>query len=245
MMPKHSKPLRSCLRKRLQRTAWSLRCATRSPSRDRDLPSVSNLSVVRVRNEYKSFLAGYLMELIAPDRRAAALLPSDTSLGMALEETFKNGGYYYCGICNTYYSPYVSFPLVTSLPASTDMGTWLYAADEMMKNYVYAMYIAPEIANGDLLYSLAMKGLILVGGNTPPAELRERWAGTIYLDIPTPLAELLQSVAAGQGGTVIDAPIQLKDVNPDLLSLGRQRLMESTAEDLYKGLIYPFTPPLE
>ena len=64
-------------------------------------------------------MAGYLIELIATDRRAAALLPNDTVYGTSLEDSLRNGGAYYCGICQTYYAPYVQFPLVTSLPAAT------------------------------------------------------------------------------------------------------------------------------
>ena len=207
-----------------------------------DIQPTNNLNIIRIHPEYRSFMAGYLIEMIAADMRAAALLPNDTVYGTALEDSLRNGGSYYCGICQTYYAPYVQFPLATSLPAATDMTTWLNATDEMLKNYVYAMYVSPEITTPELLYELARRGLMLVGGSTPPAELGGYWAATITYDRLTPLKELLPTVLSGQSGNIIDAPLGLADTNSDLFSVGKQHLFEATYQDLEDGLIYPYNP---
>ena len=207
-----------------------------------DIQTTGNLSVIRVHPEHRAFMAGYLIELIASDRRAAALLPNDTVFGTALEDSVKNGGGYFCGVCQTYYAPYVPFPLVSSLPTASDLTTWLVSTDEMLKNYVYVMYVSPEIATPELLYELARRGLVLVGGSTPPIEILPYWAATLSYDLQTPLKELLPMALTGQGGIIIDAPLYLSDINSDLFSLGRQSLFDKTYENLKKGLIYPYNP---
>jgi len=207
-----------------------------------DIQSRNNLNIIRIHPEYRTFMAGYLIELIATDRRAAAILPNDTVFGTALEDSLKNGGHYYCGICQTYYAPYVSFPLATSLPTTTDLTTWLSYVDEMLKNYVYVMYVSPKISSPDLYYELARRGLILAGGETPPDEILPYWAATIDHDLISPLDEILPNIISGQTGIILDAPLTLSDINVDLFSIGKQNLYKETYDILQEGLIYPYNP---
>jgi hypothetical protein len=43
----------------------------------------------------------------------------------------------------------------------------------------------------------------------------------------------------------VNAQLQLADINPDLFSPGRQRLVQQTMSDLQVGLIDPLSVPLQ
>jgi hypothetical protein len=84
----------------------------------------ANLSVIRLYPERQAFLAGFITVLIAPDWRAAALLPSDEPLGPILQQAYLNGGAYYCGRCPSNLTPIILFPLVSALPMSSTSSSW-------------------------------------------------------------------------------------------------------------------------
>jgi len=208
-----------------------------------DLNPAANLSVIRPRLEQQAFLAGYLAVLAASDRRAAGLLPADGPLGAGLQQPFENGGYYYCGRCVPVYAPMVSFPLVANLPAASDAAAWQAAVDTLNQSLIEVIYVAPEAASADLLTALAAKNFILLGGQTPPEQVRSRWMATIEIDTLSALRNLWPRALAGQGGQVINAVPQIKDLNEQFVSPGRQRLIENVVEQLNSGMVAPFSPP--
>lgn len=205
----------------------------------------TNLTVIRRDPTLAAFLAGYLAEVLAPDWRAAGLLPADTPAGTQLEEAFRNGGNYFCGICNMLYPPYVRFPLTGSLPLNSDPQAWQALSESLEQSTVYVMYVAPEASSPELLSYLAQKGMIILGGQTPPEEVRSRYAATIHADALSALEELWPELLAGNGGQAINAKLQISDVNPELLPPGRLRLTEQVIEDLESGLLSPLSVPPE
>ncbi|MCJ7624446.1 MAG: hypothetical protein MUO76_13155 [Anaerolineaceae bacterium] len=210
-----------------------------------DLGMAPNLSVIREKPEYQTFTAGYLSLLIAPDWRAAGILPLDSPNSILIEETFLNGGHYFCGICNSHYSPVIRFPVVERLSQNSDTGAWQPLIDEMLKDIIYVAYVAPESSNPEMLAYLAEKGLVLLGGETPPDEVRHRWAATVLLDVVSPVRELWPDLLAGQGGKVVDSRVLITDINEEFFSPGRQMFFEQMKEKLESGQIYPFSVPLQ
>ena len=210
-----------------------------------DYQPYGNLTIIRPRPSHQAFIAGYTTILAATDWRSAAILPSDEPDGLTIWEAFLNGAHYFCGRCNSIYSPIVSFPLTATLPSNSDITAWQAAVDEMQFSYIYAIYVAPEIASPDLLYSLASEGIILVGGQTPPDEVRPLYAATVRYDAPSTLRELWPTVIAGQGGITVNTLIQVTDVNPELLSPGRQRLIQETMQLLKDGWVSPLSPAMQ
>jgi hypothetical protein len=49
-------------------------------------------------------------------------------------------------------------------------------------------------------------------------------------------------LTSGQGGITVQSPLGIEDVDPGLLSPGKQRLVEQTLSDLQAGLIGIGTP---
>jgi hypothetical protein len=210
-----------------------------------DLSGAGNLSVVRMNVEQQAFLAGYLAETIAPDWRVGGLLPNDGPLGADLEGTFRNGGYYQCGRCTPVNGPIVRFPVTAALPSNSAPSDWQGAAADMEKNVINVMYVAPEASSNDLLADLIGKGIVLVGGQTPPDQVRSKWAATVRQDAVASLRSIWPDVIAGKGGMTVNAQLQLADINADLFSTGRQRLVLQTMNDLQTELIDPLSVPTQ
>jgi hypothetical protein len=208
-----------------------------------DLDKAPNLSVVRIHSEWEAFLAGYVTMLVAPDWRAGALLASDTPLGAKFDEVFKNGGYFFCGACVSTLSPIISFPITTSLPANSDLATWQAALGELRKSIIYTVYVSPQAASPDLLTYLVAQKFYLVGGATPAKDILPRWAATVSSDALTPLQKMFPDVLSGKGGQVVDAPVMISDVQPNLLGAGRLLMVEQVRKDLASGQVYPFSIP--
>ena len=205
----------------------------------------ANLTVIRTRLDQLAFSAGYLATMLAYDFRAAALVPSDDPIGPIWVDAFTNGGRYWCGLCNPFYAPLVRFPLVSYQPRGSSLDAWLAAVDQLSLNFVYVLYVAPEISTPDLLFALASRGFILIGSVPPQDEIRTRWAATLRNDPAAALESLWSSVISGAGGQVVDAPLALEDVNSQYLSQGRLDQFNRALQEIQSGMIYFLTPPMQ
>jgi hypothetical protein len=210
-----------------------------------ELTPGANLSVIRAYPEEQAFIAGYAAVVIANDWRAAALIPSDEPLGALKTTAFVKGGQYFCGLCNSYYSPVVRFPIYYSIPANSAPGQWLGGADELALSYVYAYYVAPEAASPDLMYTLATRSVILLGGQSPTPEIINLYAATIRYNLTDALNTIWPAVSNGQGGQAVKASIELADINAAIFSPGKQAMVQTVLDDLQAGLIYPLDPLVE
>lgn len=216
-----------------------------------DLPGAGNLTVIRWRPEYQAFLGGYIAVLLSKDWRAGALLPADGPLGAGLKDALKNGGSYFCGVCAPGWPLYLAYPQAVELPAASDGAAWQSAAAGLFDNAkVESYYLAAEAYRTEVFEYLQSrvqfdKTLLLVGAQTPPDSLRAQWAATVGFDAAAALRQALPDMLTGKGGAVVEAPLALSDVNPNALGEGRQRLVRELAEELRKGMVYPFTVPVE
>jgi hypothetical protein len=183
--------------------------------------------------------------MVTPDWRLGALMPNDTPDSQVFTEAFKNGSAYFCGACRSALSPILSFPVVASLAAASDLTAWQAAIDEMRQSIVYALYVSPEVTNPALLHELAARKVILIGGQTPPAENRPRWAATIRSDSASALRQLWPDLVAGNGGKSVDAPVMVTDIQESMLGLGKQKLVENLRQNLASGQVYPLTTPAQ
>lgn len=211
---------------------------------DHELGMAGNLSVIRLRWDYQAFLAGYLSILITPDWRTGGLFPPDDP-GSLQAQAFVNGAQYFCGICASKLSPIVRFPVTAWLAGSADPLTRQAEVDALMSNILYVMYVAPGSSNPDLLADLAQRNLVLVGGEPPQEGMQPRWAASVVLDPTAALAEVWPEILAGQGGKAVDAPVLVRDINEDFFSIGRQRLVEETLQELQAGWVYPLDVPVQ
>ena len=206
-----------------------------------EIQTVPNFNLIRLQPERQAFIAGTVTITVAGDWRALGLLSTNEATSAITEDAFRNGAQYFCGICNSYYAPIVRFPIIRH----TDSANYQAVVDEAHKNIVYAIYVDPEIATPDMLRALASQQYILVGGDTPPDDVKSRWAATIRQDPSTAVRTLWPSMLVGQGGQVVPASISVEDSNTQFFSVGKQNLIQSVIEELDSGQVIPLTPALQ
>ena len=208
-----------------------------------DLQPAANLSVIQTADNLVVFLAGYLATLNAPDFRSGALLVDGTANSAQLQDSFLNGGRYFCGRCAPVFAPIVLFPQVGMVPANADAAGWQAAFDALNQNNIEMLYLPAEGLQPDFLVYLAGKNVKIISNAPPPAGSEGLWVATVQSDTLTALTTLWPDLIAGTGGKISQAGLVLTNVNGANLSLGRQQLAEKIIPDLTSGVISPLSVP--
>jgi hypothetical protein len=100
------------------------------------------------------------------------------------------------------------------------------------------VYVDPAVASEGLLNALGSAGFNLISAGPAPAGLGERWIATIGSgDLSEAVQQVWPDLIAGKGGASIELPLAIRDVNEELFSIGRQRLVEQIRTDLAAGYI--------
>lgn len=197
-----------------------------------------NLSLITQQPEQAAFVAGFIAAIVSEDWRSAGLLPDTPA---SLQDAFLNGGRYFCGRCIPIHGPIVAFPLSAALPATSSLNDWQAAVVTLQTKTLETVYVDPTISSPDLLKLLAGQKLVLVGGQTPGADLLPQWAATVSSDLLAPLSALWPGLLAGTGNKTMAAAVQVSDINTSYLTLGKQRLMQDVITGLQTGTIGPLT----
>lgn len=203
-----------------------------------------NLSVIQFNRLHQTFVAGYVSVLAAPDWRLGGLLPwDDAETGTLLQEAFVNGAAYYCGRCASVYMPVTLFPVISSLSSDSNSDDWLNAYTTLNQSYiVYVVYLSSEASSDELILALDEQNRVMIGAETPPEGVQDRWAATVSMDVMGTIQIVLPEAFSGNGGQTVIVPVQITDVNEELLSVGRMRLIDDTMELLTKGELLPLSP---
>ncbi len=183
------------------------------------------------------FLAGYLAAVVSPEWRMGAMSTSDTPGGLDHRSGFLNGAVFFCGLCRQTYPPFLNYPLYAEAPAASSPQEWQAVADILISNAVESAYVAPGTGDEALLEYLAAAGISLIGSTPPPSELQEHWIATITADISAAVRNAWPDLIAGQGGAEYPTLLTVTEINPDLFSPGRQRLVEKLIDELTAGFI--------
>mgnify|MGYP005840861035 FL=1 len=202
-----------------------------------------NISVVRSqadRPDWQGFSAGYLAAAITPDWRVGVVSELDTPAGNVARWSFTNGVIYFCGLCRSVYPPYpdTGYPLVVQLPPGASQADWQSAVNDFKVWQVGTVYVAPEVAEMGLLNELAQAGINIIGVGQVPPNISSRWVASLGSENPLEsMREIWSSLLDGQGNQVVDLRLTIENTNPDLLSPGRQALVEKMIADLMAGYI--------
>lgn len=205
----------------------------------------TNLSTIQAagsRPDLQGFLAGYLAAAITTDWRVGVLSEAGTGAGEAASQAFANGVVFYCGLCRPAYPPFPipGYPLAAGLPAGASQADWQAAVDSFKVWQVETVYVYSSAPNGDLMSFLANAGFRLIASGAPPAGAGEQWVASISGgDLLPAIGKLWPELVSGAGGQQVALPLALENVNPKLLSPGRQRLVENMLADLLDGFIDP------
>lgn len=204
------------------------------------LEPTENLSVVGAqgpRPDQQGFIAGYIAAMLTPDWRVGAITISDSVEGRAARSGFLNGAVFFCGLCNQSYPPFYDYPRYVELPASASSAEWQAAANHMIDYYVETVYVAPGAGDLAMLATLTAAGINLIGSGVPSEAIQANWVLSFASDPLALVQQVLPEILAGQGGQNLPLPLELTQINPALLSPGKQALVEQVLVDLLAGYI--------
>ena len=207
-----------------------------------NIPEVTaggNISVLgnNSQTDVSGFLAGYTAAMITDDYRIGMLLPKDNADALRALNAYASGMAYYCGSCRPLYFYNWTYPQYLEIGADEDKANYDAYADILMLQYkVQTIYLYPDIATPDLETYIGTTGTSMIG-TVSPEQRPAGWVMTIQPDIIKAIQNAWPDLIAGKGGITVQSPLGLGDMDPTLLSPGKQRLVEQTLSDLQAGLI--------
>jgi hypothetical protein len=200
-----------------------------------------NISVLGANSqtEIAAFTAGYTAAMVTDDYRIGMLMPKGDENAIRSLNSYNNGMVFYCGICRPFYYLPWSFPQYLEIPPEEDVNNYDAYADILIMQYkVRTIFIHSGIYTQDLVDYIGTTGTTMIG-TISPEQLPAGWIMTIQPDTIKAIQSAWPQLIAGQGGVTVQSPLGLTDIDPSLLTLGKQRLSEETLGKLQTGLIAP------
>jgi hypothetical protein len=207
-----------------------------------NIPGLSpggNISVLSggAQSDIAAFLAGYTAALTTEDYRIGMMIPKDNPDAIRALNAYANGMKFYCGICRPIYYSAWSYPQYVEISAEEDQANYDAYADILILQYkVGTIYLYPDIAIPDLSTYIGTTGTSMIG-TVSPEQRPAGWVMTIQPDIIKAIQNAWPDLSSGKGGNAVQSPLGLSDIDPSLLSPGKQRLVEQVLNDLQAGLI--------
>jgi hypothetical protein len=193
----------------------------------------------------QAFMAGYISAIITPDWRVG-MIGLKTTEGDLVSQAFRSGVLFFCPTpsppdeelyCRSTYTPIYQYPLVVrSEPGATE-AEWQALGQYLITHAVETIYVMPGAGDDSLLRFLAESEINIIGGQIPPDGLGEHWVASIRSLLLDFFDSFWSEFTAGVDGQTLVVPVSLLDVNPDLLSPGRQRMAELMLADALVGYI--------
>jgi hypothetical protein len=203
-----------------------------------------NISVLAdtVPPDVAAFLAGYTAALITEDYRIGMMIPKENADAIRALNAYASGMVYYCGTCRPTLFYAWAYPQYIEIPSTEDVNNYDAYADILMLQYkVNTIYIYPDIYTEDLATYIGTTGNSMIS-TVSPEQLPAGWVMTIRPDVIKAIESAWPQLISGQGGITVQSPLGIADVDPNLLTPGKQRLVEQTLADLQAGLIGIGTP---
>ena len=211
-----------------------------------------NVSVLGggAQGDVAAFLAGYTAALLTDDYRIGMIMPKDSPEAQQAAAAFRNGMIYYCGLCKPiFYPPFClaenlqsCFPQYVEIPAEEDPSRYSPYADYLIiQRRVLAIYSHPAVADPNLLTYIGTTGAYVLGTTTPDPR-PAGWVMSIQPDVIKAIQSAWPQLLAGQGGITVQSPLGLSDVDPTILTPGKQRLVQQTLDELQAGRINTANP---
>jgi hypothetical protein len=209
-----------------------------------DLEPGNNLSVLKSGGgdfDVQGFIAGYIAAMITTDWRVGALSVQDNDDALAARDGFRVGVKYYCGLCNPKYAPtginYI-YPKYIDLPVDATDLQINANVDFLVDRAVNTFYIVPGVGNQKIYRSLVgYQKLIIGSGSDYKEEYQDFWVVSLEYDLLSVLIEVWPLFLSTEAGFVESPPLLLTDINYDLLSEGKVKLVEKILQEVSSGFI--------
>lgn len=203
-------------------------------------PNLTTVDTRAGRSDQLGFLAGYLAVAITDDWRVGVLSEAGTTGGKSASLGFRNGMTFFCGLCLPFYPPYpnTGYPIVVDLPAGAGPQDWQAAVASLETWQVETVFVYPAVADDQLLADLAAADINIIIAGPPSDGWRDHWVASLGTsDILQVVPDLWAKILAGQSGEQVALPLGFTGINPDLLSPGRQHMVDEMLADLLAGYI--------
>lgn len=216
------------------------------------LAAGGNVSVLGggAQGDVAAFLAGYTAAMLTDDYRIGMIVPKDNPEAQQATTAFRNGMIYYCGLCKPiFYPPFClaenlqrCFPQFVEIPSEEDPSRYSPYADYLIiQRRVLAIYTHPAVSDPDLLTYIGTTGAYVIGTSTPEPR-PAGWVMTIQPDVIKAIQAAWPQLVGGQGGITVQSPLGLSDIDPTILTPGKQRLVQETLDELQAGRINTANP---
>ena len=206
-----------------------------------DIPGITaggNVSTLASTSQVDipAFVAGFTAALISDDFHTGMIYPQDNQDALRALVAFTNGTSYYCGTCQPlYYLPY-TFPVSIPIPSAEAKANYGGYATYLIQKKVYTIYLYPDIAIKELTDYLSSIGTPIIG-TVLPNPRPSGWVMTIRPDETKAIQKAWPDLIAGKGGESVPSPLGLEDVDTNLLSPGKEQLVQQVLDDLQAGRI--------
>jgi hypothetical protein len=196
------------------------------------------------RPDLVGFLFGYISAMITTeyDYRIGMMIPQGDPNAQVAFAAFRNGMIYYCGSCPKtlyYFDIYgnaLEYPQVVEIPADEKKELYPAYGNLLTDKKVAMVYVYPTIATNELLTTIGTNGVISIGDVTPnPRPVY--WTASLQPDVVKAIQAAWPDLMAGRGGLTFNPPFTLIDVDPNILTPGKQQLAEQVLADLLGGRI--------
>jgi hypothetical protein len=199
--------------------------------------NISTLASANARPDIPAFMAGYIAAMITEDYHIGMIIPKDNPEALQTVTAYKTGMEYYCGLCNPWAGPFYDYPIWVEIPAEAKPSEYSAYVDYLAVRYeVETIYLHPDIATPEILSYISTSGLLQLGAFTPDQDYNG-WVVSIQPDEIRAIQAAWPELIAGKGGQTIPAPLVLKNADPDLLGLGKQKLAQEVLDDVLAGYI--------
>jgi len=210
------------------------------------LEPAANLSIVGAQGtpiENQAFMAGYIASLLSQDFRVGIINQKDTPAGTLANEAFYNGMTFYCGLCNPLFPPWYEYPVHSEIPSDIPQSQYRFYADPLKNYMVDFAYVMPFVADPDLFDTMAQYGINIISESMPNDRLASNWVVSIQPQVIPAIKAIWSELLEGNSGQDLSLPLFLADVNPDLLSPGKQADVQQVLDRLQRGEIDPIAAP--
>lgn len=198
----------------------------------------NNISVMNtnISVEQASFLAGYIGAMLIQDYHIGMILPKDDAQAQRALKAYENGKTFYCGLCGPFAGPFYEYPISVEMPADTPPDQYAAYVSYLMRYQVEFIYVYPSLATPEMLEAISTNGLEFITATALP-QTYPGLVATLRTDPIQAIRTAWPQLFAGQGGQSIPAQLGIADVNPDLLSPGKQTLAQEILDALVAGRI--------
>jgi hypothetical protein len=141
------------------------------------------------------------------------------------------------GSCSPLIAPFYEYPLYVEVPENAQSADRQAVAQYMINLVVDTFYVMPGAGDTSLYRFLAENGKLIIGTVPPPEGTEDVWVASLTFSPLEAFETFWPDFIAGARGEIVEVPLSIEHVNPDLLSPGRLRLAQDMLLEVQAGVI--------